>query len=49
MTKGAGRPRREASSAAQYCATEAVAAKEMSMPPETSTTKSPMAMIACTE
>ena len=32
---GAGRPAFAASSTATYCATEAVAAKEMSIPPET--------------
>ena len=49
ITTGAGNPSRDASSAATYCATEAVAANEMSIPPETSTTKRPIAMIACTE
>jgi hypothetical protein len=49
MTSGAGRPAREASIAALYCATEAVAAKEISIPPETRTTNRPIAMMACTE
>ncbi len=49
ITRDAGRPSRAARSAATYCDTDAVAANEMSMPPETSTTKRPIAMIACTE
>ena len=35
--------------AARYCAAEAVAVNEMSIPPETSTTKTPAARIAVTE
>src|SRR5215208_1210376 len=49
ITMGAGSPSLEARIAALYCATEAVAAKEMSIPPETSTTNKPIAIMACTE
>jgi hypothetical protein len=49
MHKGAGRPQRVATTAVAYCATDAVAAKEMSIPPATSTTNTPIARIAVTE
>jgi len=48
-TNGGGKFSRVAAYAAVYCATDAVAAKDISMPPVTSTTNRPMARIAVTE
>ena len=44
-----GKPYVAASVAATYCVAAAVAVKEMSMPPQTSTTKRPAASMVVTE
>jgi hypothetical protein len=49
MQKSGGQPYRVATSAVAYWATEAVAANEMSMPPDTRTTNRPTAKMAVTE
>ena len=49
MHRGAGRPQAVATKAVTYCATEAVAANEMSMPPATRTTNTPSASTVVTE
>src|SRR5258708_7259909 len=49
MLAAGAQPRRVAARAARYCATVAVAANEMSMPPATSTTSRPTAMMAVTD
>ncbi len=49
MHRMPGQCQRAARKPAIYCATEAVAMNEMSMPPETSTTNRPSARMPCTE
>ena len=42
-------PNRIAASSATYCATDAIAVNEMSIPPDTSTTSNPAAVIPMNE